>query len=150
MWFSSSYTGLAPLPERMKDSLQLGFSSNHASYYLLFAEIGLRCLEIPKCLSSCWCNCLSINPCIKRVCHLKPGFTPMQLCRCDYPVHCIYKCSTIHLTETAELHQPLCVSCSRRMRIQGFCCTLFRVMWKRVALSLGFLNLTYLVLFLTI
>lgn len=105
-------------------------------------------LKISKCLSSCWCNCMSINPHIKRLCHLIPGFTLMQICRYDYPVYCIYKCLIIYLTETL-VHQHFYMPCSRTMHIQGFCCILFRVMWKRVALSLGFFNLTYLVLFLT-
>lgn len=49
-----------------------------------------------------------------------------------------------------SVHQPWCTCCSRRRHFQGFCWALFRVMWKRVALSLCFFNLTCVVLFLTV
>lgn len=104
-------------------------------------------MELSKCLCSCWWNCLSLNPHINRVCHPEFEFPQTQLCRCDQPVYCLYKCLIIYLTSA---HQPWYRSCSRRTHIQGFCWTLFRVMWKRVALSLCFFNLTYVVLFLTI
>lgn len=151
MWCSSSYMRLVSLAEGMKDSSQLGFSSNHLRMILPAIRWTRPLLpqRYQKCLSSCWCNCLSINPRINRVCHPKPGLTLMQLCRCDYPVYCIYKCLIIYLIETLA-HQPFYRSCSRWMHIQGFCYTLFRLMWKRVARSLGFFSLTYLVLFLTI
>lgn len=85
-------------------------------------------------------NCLSPSPHIKRVCHLKPEFTLTQLCRCDHPVYCLYKCLVIYLTSVPQLW---CMCCSRGPFFQGFCWTLFRVMWKRVALSLCFFSLTY-------
>lgn len=75
-------------------------------------------VELSKCLCSCWCNCLSLNPHTNRVSHPKSEFTLTQLCRCDHPVYCLYKCLIIYST---SVHQPWCLSCSRRMHIQGFC-----------------------------
>lgn len=84
-------------------------------------------MELSKCLCSCWWNCLSLNPHINRVCHPEFELPQTQLCRCDHPVYCLYKCLIIYLTSA---HQPWYRSCSRT-HIQGFCWTLFRVMWKR-------------------
>lgn len=97
--------------------LQLGFSNNHTSHCLLLTELGPRCLRDTR--ASLWCNYLSINPHKHRVCHLKPGFTLVQLCICDYPADCFYKGLMIYLSEL--LVQQLCsVSCTSRLHFQPF------------------------------
>lgn len=112
-------TGRCGIPQNIQECLlcQRGWSNNHTSHCLLFTELGPRCLRDTRV--SLWCNYSSINPHKHRVCHLKPGFTLVQLCICNYPADCFYKGLMIYLSEL--LVQQLCsVSCTSRLHFQPF------------------------------